>query len=96
MELWFGILNELGYEVVATGANRQTPRPTPAPLPSPPAPEATYIDLYHAVEGALIDVAGRRTQGERISDQAEVRAIVAMVQTCIADAASGKSPDDHS
>jgi hypothetical protein len=94
MELWFGILAELGYELVATGANRQTPRPQ-VPAPAPPAPEVTYIDMYHAVEDALIDVAGRRTEGERISDQAEVRTIVAKVLACIADTTSGKSPDDH-
>jgi hypothetical protein len=94
MELWFGILAELGYEVIATGANRQPPRPPPAA--PPPVPEVAYIDMYHAVEDALIDVASRRTQGERISDQAEVRTIVAKVLACIADTASGISPDDHS
>lgn len=97
MELWFGILGELGYEVVATGANRQTPRPaTLTPPPPPPAPEVAYIDMFHAIEEALIDIASRRTQGERISDQAEVRTIVTKVLACIADTASGKSPDDHS
>jgi hypothetical protein len=95
MELWFGILAELGYEVIATGANRQTPRPV-APAPPAPVPEVAYIDMYHAVEDALIDVASRRTQGERISDQAEVRAIVTKVLACIADATSGISPGDHS
>jgi hypothetical protein len=93
MELWFGILAELGYEVVATGANRQPSRPEPAP---PPVPEVAYIDMYHAVEDALIDVASRRSQGERISDQAEVRTIVAKVLACIADAAPGRTPGDHS
>lgn len=92
MELWFGILAELGYELTATGANRQTPRPA---APPPLAPEVAYIDLFHAVEGALIDIAGRRTEGERISDQAEVRTIVATVQACIANAASGNNPDDQ-
>lgn len=92
MELWFGILRELGYEVIATGANLHTPRPA-APAP-PPVPEVAYIDLYHAVEEALIDIASRRTQGERISDQAEVRTIVTNVLACIADTTSGKSADD--
>jgi hypothetical protein len=95
MELWFGILAELGYEVIATGANRQPPRHV-TPAPPPPVPEVAYIDMYHAVEEALIDVASRRTQGERISDQAEVRTIVAKVLACITDAASGTSPDNHS
>lgn len=95
MELWFGILAELGYELTATGANRQTPRPTPAPPPAPPpVPEVAYVDMYHAVEDALIDVASRRTQGERISDQAEVRTIVTKVLACIADTAPGNSPGD--
>jgi hypothetical protein len=93
MELWFGILAELGYEMVATGANCQLARPS-TPAPAAPVPEVAYTDLYHAVEDALIDVASRRTQGERISDQAEVRSIVAKVLACIADTASGKSADD--
>lgn len=94
MKLWFTVLAELGYDLVATGANRQTPRPPATTSPSPP--DVAYIDMYHAVEEALIDVASRRNAGERISDQAEVRAIVGRVLACIADTASGTYPDDHS
>lgn len=92
MNLWFTVLSELGYDLVATGANRQTPRPAAAV--TVPAPEVAYIDVYHAVEDALMDIASRRNQGERISDQAEVRTIVAKVLACIADTASGKKSDD--
>jgi hypothetical protein len=82
MKLWFTILGQLGYDLVATGANQQTARP--AVIPSPPAaPESSYVDLYHAVEDALIDVTGRRNNGERISDQAEVREIVTKVQAAL-------------
>ena len=93
MKLWFTILAELGYDLVATGANHQSARPAPAP-PAPPPPEPSYTDVYHAVEGALFDVTSRRNDGERISDQAEVRMITAAVMACITNAASGTQSDD--
>lgn len=92
MKLWFTILAELGYDLVATGVNRQVPRASRSDQPAE-LPEVPYTEMYHAVEEALIDVASRRSRGERISDQAEVRAIVAKVLACIADIASGRSDD---
>jgi hypothetical protein len=56
-------------------------------------PEVSYVELYAAVEGALFDVTSRRNEGELISDQAEVRAIVAAVQDCIAKTAPGSAGD---
>ena len=91
MKLWFTVLAELGYDLVATGANRQSARPAPV-MPSPP--EVAFTDVYHAVEGALFDVASRRNDGERISDQTEVRLIATAVMTCITNAASGTQSDD--
>lgn len=93
MKLWFTILAELGYDLVATGTNRQVARPQP---PATVVAEVAYTDMYHAIEEALIDVASRRSQGERISDQAEVREITTKALACIKATASGNSGDDRS
>jgi hypothetical protein len=90
MTLWFNILAELGYGLEATGANRQTPRPS-GHSSSAAVPEVPYTSLYHAVEEGLLDIANRRSAGERISDQAEVRTIVTNVLACIAETASSDS-----
>lgn len=77
LELWFRLLADLGYTLTATGTNSTAGRPARAPVSAPPAPALpSQPELFEAVEGALIDVTSRRDSGERVSDQAEVRAIV--------------------
>jgi hypothetical protein len=93
MKLWFGLLSELGYDLVATGANRKPPRrPTPADVPpAPPAPPA-FTAIYQAVETGLFEVTTRRAHGERVSDQAEIRTIVASVMSCFASKEAETEP----
>jgi hypothetical protein len=82
MRLWFTVLGELGYTLVATGANHRT-------VPERP-PDVSYVAVYEAVEAALNEIAGRRAAGERVSDQAETRAIAASVLSCVTAPASGE------
>lgn len=92
LELWFKLLRELGYTLVATGTNERAGRPARVPDAAPPAP-APAIEvskLYAAVEGALLDVTVRRQEGERVSDQAEVRAIVGAVTTYLSASGSDR------
>jgi hypothetical protein len=72
-KLWFSLLHGLGYELVATGANRSQP---PARTATPAPRELDLIELRHGVDAALAEITERRASGERVSDQAEVRAIV--------------------
>lgn len=83
MKLWFGLLSELGYDLVAVGANRDSPR-RPPPAKHVAAPTVSYSAVYHAVESGLFEVTARRAEGTRVSDQAEIRAIVASVMSCLA------------
>jgi hypothetical protein len=85
LELWFRLLREMGYALTPTGTNRAAGRPARAPESAPPAPAPVFehSQIYAAVEGALIDLVSRREAGERISDQAEIRAIVGAVMACI-------------
>lgn len=90
LDYWFALLEELGYELKPKGANRghrfrQPGDEKPVAVPS-------QIDLYHAVDGALSDIARRRAKGERVSDQAETRAIVENVLNHLLSA-SGTSDD---
>lgn len=83
LDYWFRLLTELGYELSPTGMNHEAARPAPtAPAPAPPVIE--HSALYQAVEDGLLEVTTRRGNGERISDQAEVRTIVAKVLELIA------------
>jgi hypothetical protein len=82
MCLWFTVLGELGYTLQATGANHRT-------TPTRPA-NVSFVAVYEAVEAALHEVATRRAAGERVSDQAETRAIAASVLSCVTTPASGE------
>jgi hypothetical protein len=84
LTMWFTLLAELGYRVERTGANRAA-RDEPTLI----MPEVSQIELYQAIESTLQDVTERRDAGERISDQAEVRALVASVLECLPTSGAG-------
>lgn len=79
--LYFRLLDSLGYKLVRVGANAETPElsvPTSPPEPVLGDP-VDRLRLFGVVEEALAETTTRRVQGERVSDQAEVRAIVKAV-----------------
>lgn len=90
LEYWFALLEELGYELAPKGANRG--RRFHEPTTEAPVALPSQIDLYHAVDDALTDIARRRANDERISDQAETRAIVEKVLNQL-QSASGQTDD---
>lgn len=81
--LYLELLDQLGYAVVRKGDEPARPvRPTElVPL--------NRERLFDAVEGVLQEMTERRLHGERISDQAEVRAIVKAVQDEVDGARAG-------
>ena len=82
MKLWFSLLHQLGYDLVPTGMNQAVPHQKKSePVPAPPA--VSRGELYRGVEDGLMEIVQRRLGGERISDQEEVRTIVASVMTCL-------------
>ena len=64
LNLYLQLLKQRGYQLV-----RANDRPAAKPLVS-------RADLYQAIEAAEISVLERRLEGERVSDQAQVRAVV--------------------
>lgn len=82
-ELWFRLLSELGYDLTAKGMNGET-APSVSTKAETPAPAIEHSTLYQLVETALFEVTNRRAQGERISDQTEVRIIVDPILACLA------------
>ncbi len=89
MALWFTLLAEMGYDLVRTGANRDT-KPLVPPKPAPPPALPSHKELYQVVREALTDITERRLAGERISDQAEARAVAAGILTCLTQTPRGE------
>lgn len=80
----FELLDRLGYVLVAK--NDAPTRPVVSPATLIPVDAKA---LYFAVEGAILETTQQRLAGERISDQAEVRAIVAAVEAALDQASAG-------
>lgn len=81
--LYLQLLDQLGYSVVRKG---EEPTQPVSPVELVPLNRER---LFDAVEGVLHAMTERRLQGERISDQAEVRAIVKAVQDEVDGAHAG-------
>lgn len=82
--LYLRLLGPLGYHLHRDGEEPETAQPV--------RPEELTVDralLFDAVEGVLIEIEERAAAGEEISDQAEVRAIVAAVVKVIDTARAG-------
>lgn len=82
--LYLRLLGPLGYHLHRDGEEPESATPV--------RPEELTVDralLFDAVEGALLDIEERTAAGEKISDQAEVRTIVAEVVKVINTARAG-------
>lgn len=82
--LYLRLLGPLGYHLHRAGEEPEAAAPV--------KPEELTVDralLFDAVEGALIDIEERTAAGERVSDQAEVRAIVTAVMNVLDPARVG-------
>lgn len=82
--LYLRLLGPLGYHLHRDGEEPETAAPV--------RPEEVAVDraaLFDAIEGALLEIEERTSAGEEISDQAEVRAIVAAVMQVLDPARVG-------
>lgn len=75
--LYLKILDLQGYVLRRKGESAPTNEKA---VPVPPVPTVDRARIYDAIEGAIMDTTARRMAGERISDQAEIRAIQAAVE----------------
>lgn len=75
--LYLKLLDKLGYALV-----RKSEDPPAKATPASPAELVAWdsSELYTVIEGAIIEVTEKRFRGERVSDQAEVRAILRDVE----------------
>lgn len=81
--LYLRLLGPLGYHMVQDGEAPPAARVAPAEL------TVDRAQLFDAVEEAIMQVTERRLAGDRVSDQAEVREIVAAVGRVIDKASAG-------
>lgn len=80
LRLHLQVLSNLGYELMTTDTD-PTRRLTP-PSP-PPQPKINWVTVAAAVEDGLAEVTERRFHRERVSDQEEVRVIVAAIRAVV-------------
>lgn len=88
LQYYLKLLDNMGYELVRKG---EAPAPETKVSPTEVMP-LDRMALFHAVEGAIMETTERRLAGDRISDQAEVRAIVNAVIAELTDASAGVRP----
>lgn len=85
--LYLQLLDSMGYALIRKG----DPVPPGEAVAASPAELIPWDGkmLYSAVEGAILEATEQRLAGVRISDQAEVRAIVRAVEQVVSGARVG-------